>query len=109
MEYSLTTPPAMFKDLGARLIRKLLLSTNVWLQRFRAHFCVTPSLCAEIWARLAFQPSGKPIHLLWALLFLKTYSTEHVHAAFCQVDEKTFRKWAWIYIKLIEGLPIVSK
>ena len=46
-----------------------------------------------------------PIHLFWALNFLKNYETESVCASkFGGVDEKTLRKWVWIYIKGIASL-----
>ena len=59
----------------------------------------------------------KPTHLLWALLFLKTYSTEPTLASRVGgVDEQTFRKWAWFYLegitrlkpKLVSAIAIAS-
>ncbi|KAG9399900.1 hypothetical protein AC1031_011321 [Aphanomyces cochlioides] len=68
-------------------------------RRFKSMFGVSPSIASILWKDLQPTPSdAKPCHLLWALLFLKVYATEHVHAALCQVDEKTFRKWTWIMI-----------
>ena len=38
---------------------------------------------------------AEPVHLLWALMLLKIYSTEVVLSGLCGVDEDTFCKWAW--------------
>ena len=43
-----------------------------------------------------------------ALLYLKVYSTEEVYHAISGADEKTFRKWSWIYVSLIAKLNVVS-
>lgn len=44
-------------------------------------------------------------HLLWALVFLKVYSTEEVH---CRIvgwpSPKTFRKWSWYFVGKIAEL-----
>lgn len=46
-----------------------------------------------------------PKHILWALVFLKTYSTTAVH---CRIvgwpDPKTYRKWSWYFVELIASL-----
>ena len=46
----------------------------------------------------------KPKHLLWALIFLKTYSTESSLAVAIGADEKTLRKWIFIIIYAISDL-----
>jgi len=72
-------------------------------QRFRAWFGADATHCSLLWQLLLETPSIKlphnpdPKHLLWSLLFLKQYSTEQTHAAQVGTDEKTFRKWAWLY------------
>ena len=38
------------------------------------------------------------------MMFMKIYSQEHIHASLAGVDEKTFRKWSWIFIDAIAGL-----
>ena len=43
----------------------------------------------------------KPKHLLWALIFLKTYTTESSLLVAIGVDEKTLRKWIFIIIYAI--------
>ena len=44
-------------------------------------------------------------HLLWAMRFMKLYSTEEIHAAEVQKSEKTWRKWTWLYL---EGIASVT-
>ena len=78
-------------------------------RRFRAFFGVTPKICEIIWANLRpkLPPFSKPKHLTWACLFLKVYSTEHVHKCLAKVDERTFRKWAWVFIELMANMNLV--
>ena len=48
-----------------------------------------------------------PVHLLWALLFLKVYSTEEVNAGRVKTDEKTFREQVWFILEGIAKLDTV--
>lgn len=54
-----------------------------------------------------FAPITNPHHLLWTLLFLKSYSTETIHAIIAMVDEKTFRHYIWHIINEIAALNLV--
>jgi uncharacterized membrane protein len=56
------------------------------------------------WTELSGVHEAKPKHLLWALMFLKSYGTEAVLSAIVDSDEKTFRKWAWFYVEGIASL-----
>lgn len=80
-------------------------SESVGLRRFREHFGTSPLICEIVWSILRDQdlhpPGARPIHMLSSLLFLKLYATEHVNRALTGFDEKTQRKWQWIYVKLI--------
>jgi hypothetical protein len=40
-------------------------------------------------------------------MFLKVYACERVFQALTGVDEKTFRKWAWLYVHAIGSLEVV--
>ena len=64
-----------------------------------------------IWNRLIgkLPPGSRPVHLLWSLLFLKRYDTEHVNRSLTQADEKTWRKWVWIFVELLANLDVVSE
>ena len=46
----------------------------------------------------------KPYHLLWCMYFLKQYGVSTVMATYFGCSDKTFRKWVWIVIQLLEEL-----
>jgi hypothetical protein len=77
---------------------------------FRALFGVGPGVVCQLWQRCSFPPKTMPKHLLWALLFLKTYATEPVLCSIVGTTRKTFRKWSWPIVKAIaaEAADIVS-
>ena len=90
----------------SRTSRKRIQSKN---RRFRAIFSTKVRVCVMLWDRIGRKrpPGARQEHLLWALLFLKTYGTEHVNSMICSGDEKTFRKWSWKLVILPLELPIV--
>jgi hypothetical protein len=49
---------------------------------------------------------GPPIlaHLLWALMWMKTYAKESTLSSAAGVDEKTFRKWMHFFVDAISNL-----
>jgi hypothetical protein len=81
-------------------------------QRFCASFGLPPRLVVHVWNDLRnggfldnLGPrSIKPVHLLWALYFLRCYNKEEVNGMTVGCDEKTFRKWAWFYADCIANL-----
>jgi hypothetical protein len=82
-------------------------------RRFRELFGCGPLVALALWVRIVENelapPKGIIRHMLWALLFLKTYATETI---LCQMvgvkDKKTFRKWSWKFVEAISMLePIV--
>jgi hypothetical protein len=85
-------------------------SVNSGLKRFRSLFGTTPLICSLIWCKLVEDApaNSEPRHLLYALLFLKVYGTEAEYKSLTNCDEKTFRKWSWIFIDLISQLNVVS-
>lgn len=100
--------PDWFQSFGNQIIRRgkdrpEFKLEKVAHRKFMSFFGTTPFICSMLWAflePLENMPNGvKPVHLLWALLFLKVYATESVHCALVGgVDEKTFRKWTWIFV-----------
>lgn len=77
-------------------------------QRFKAIFGLDTWLCELLWLDLIeIESIPKKTYLLWALLFLKCYASETVHAALTGVTEKTFRKWAWFVVNAIAKLGYV--
>jgi hypothetical protein len=87
-----------------------------FLRRFKAHFGVSPFIASCIWNRMLDEntlPTLKarpmmPKHLLWALMFLKLYSTEEVLCRKCGTTEKTFRRRVWLMLCSIATLDVVS-
>ena len=77
-------------------------------QRFKALCGVHPTVSAIVWGELKrsmlVEDACKPKHLLWVLIFLKTYSTESSLAVAIGADEKTLRKWIFIIIYAISDL-----
>ena len=65
-------------------------------------------VCVIVWGELKWsmlvKDACKPKHLLWVLIFLKTYTTESSLAVAIGVDEKTLRKWIFIIIYAISDL-----
>lgn len=97
-----------FLDCGRRLMRKYQGSNIITNRRFRSTFGLSPEIASDIWNLLPRIRYGRPQHLLWAWLFLKLYSTEKINASLAGCNEKTFRKWAFCYIRLIANTNIVS-
>lgn len=86
-------------------------SKAIQLRRFKSFFGVTPYICVLLWQYITFEPAlstTSPSHLLWALFFLKCYTTEDISRAIFDVDSKTFRSKVWILIKFISTIPNVS-
>ena len=76
---------------------------------FRSFFGTSPMVYAVVWdLLLTLRPrKSKPVHLLWALLLLKRYHVESINATLTLVNQKTFRKWSLVFIKLIAEMPVV--
>ena len=77
--------------------------------RMRPLFGASSEAIAGLWNRIAskgnIESGGKVQHLLWALVFLKVYSTEEIHCAIVGwPTTKTFRKWSWYFVKKVAAL-----
>ena len=101
----------VFAELGGMIMnRNKNQSSKVFMTRFRAWFGTDPFHCSIIWKMLhhsqwlEFTTNARPQHLLWALLFLKCYGTECLHAAQVGANEKTYRNWVWFYLRGISNL-----
>ena len=42
--------------------------------------------------------------MMWVLMFLKMYGKESAMSSMAGVDEKTYRKWVWIFVFKIADL-----
>ena len=90
--------------------RTLGFSEDVANRRFRGLFGISPNVCGKLWCLLSNNrlASSQPRHLLWALLFLKSYANETVLSALTGADEKTQRLWIWRFLREISCLKLVS-
>ena len=89
------------------------ISINTENRRFKSIFGILIDQVCLLWLTIqqnnnSLCQKASPKHLLWCLLFLKLYVTESVAAILCGCDEKTFRKWVWLFIEEIAKLPCVS-
>ena len=66
-------------------------------QHFRVICGVHPTVCMIVWGELKWsmlvEDACKPKHLLWALIFLKTYATESSLVVAIGVDETNRFGW----------------
>lgn len=83
-------------------------SGSVAERRFRSAFGVDILVCAIAWEWLEWKGTipegGSKEHFLWACLQLMVYPTENVLSMLLDVDEKTFRKWAWSFLLALSDL-----
>jgi hypothetical protein len=99
-----------FLDIGLSIIGRPVNSDKLARDRFASSYGTEPLIVAILWQML-MNNSNKcdnskpyPKHLLWALMFLKSYDTEMNIASRLRVDEKTYRKWLWIILPWIATL-----
>ena len=87
--------------------------TNI--RTFRQNFGCSPLVVKLCWRLLldctTVTKCAKPVHLLWACLFLKVYGKESTHSSLVRCSDKTFRNWAWKFVYAISDLEpyVVSK
>ena len=97
-----------FIEVGWALLSRQGYHRRMSIRRYKAHFGIVPGVCADIWAminpREEISPYAKPVHLLWGLMLMKVYSTEEVLSGIAGVTEKTYRKWAWTFIRATSDL-----
>lgn len=99
-----------FLSIGSRYTKtKPKENENTRQRRFKSFFGVTPHVCLLVWNKIQLDaPSGaEPKHLLWCLNFLKEYPVEHTRKALLNANEKTIRKWTWIFVKLVADINTV--
>ena len=82
-------------------------------RRFRQFFGISATSAVDTWGRMKenelIPDGGKFLHLLWALMFFKTYSVDtvlcsHAGGIYGAIDPKTFRKWLWPMVYAISEL-----
>ena len=77
------------------------------LRTFKAHFGVSPTTAFALWSFVYSCANIKPVHLLYALHFLKTYQTSDTAANIFHVVPDTYCKHVKIMIyNLYENLVV---
>ena len=78
---------------------------NAINRKFCSWFGANAFICSKIWQHILLlgplQRGCVPKHLLWSLMYMKSYSHEHVISLIVKADEKTVRKWKWYIIDLV--------
>jgi hypothetical protein len=98
----------VFLELGLEIMQQSC-RAETW-RRYRSKFGVSPLMCLAVWRKIVKARGQKgmrgtqPKHLLWALMWLKTYQTENCMSGPAKADEKTLRKWCWFFINAIADL-----
>ena len=106
--------PEAFKYLGLQIMgidparcRSLLQAER----KFRAMYGTSWFICADVWDMLdnvehpvLEMNRVKADHFMWALMVLKTYSTEDDLAGRVNITPKTFCMWCWRFIMAIGDL-----
>jgi hypothetical protein len=109
LQYSFDYSPQFWSDLGMKVLNKNKGGCNrTRAERFRTAFGTSWFICSILWHLLDSRSTiiKKPIHLLMALNYLKVYDKVALHCSRFKCDEKTSRKWTWIYIELISSLSV---
>ena len=100
-----------FLAYATSIIRSSNLSSLQTARKFKMTFGTTAIVCSIIWNLIEIErklPSrSSPLHLLFALFFLRKYETEEFSTILTSCTEKTFRKWVHIYVPLIADLELV--
>lgn len=101
----------LFLELGLNMMGRTPTNHDANCKRMVEFFGTDQYHIADIWFMVndtasTIMPRGaRPVHLLWALLFLKNYCSEAVLCALVGgVDKKTFMKWTWLFVNSIAGL-----
>lgn len=96
-----------FEEEGCRIFNQARsYSLETPNRRFQVLFGLSPNIGQQLWTNLIsrIRTGGLPKHLLGACLFMTFYASEHVNHVVTGADEKTFRKWSWIYYHAYWGL-----
>ncbi len=77
-------------------------------KQFHSLYGASPFVCSLLWGMIVgfgeLDPYCHPKHLMWTLLFLKTYLPETILSIMLDATEKTIRKWIWYIIDTLSDL-----
>ena len=82
---------------------------------FRGFFGACPESCLGILSDMQTAVpleyrigNPNPIYFLMTMNWLSTYKKESELAGLFKLDEKTVRKWIWIYVRAIQALKAIK-
>jgi hypothetical protein len=90
-------------------------STQTEDRDFREHFGCGVLVALSLWGLLlttALLPDGGTLeHLLWTLMFMKTYAKQKTLCSLCGgIDPQTLKKWVKLFVEAISSLePMVVR
>jgi hypothetical protein len=95
-------------DCYVSLVREgeFMLQANAWgVDVFQDVFGISPRICVIVWIRFRLGevfPGIGVKHFLWALDFLKVYSTQNIlRAMMGKPAKQVFRNWVWVVVKAV--------
>ena len=96
--------PSVFTHAGNQIMRRHTVHSGAGDEaRWGWTFNASPRQCSIFWDHIEPENNmpGKPEpkHLLWALMFLNLYLTEHINKILAKADESTFRLWVWRFVR----------
>ena len=68
-------------------------------REFKAFFGKNAATVALIWATFVQPAKSKPVHLLWALMYMKLYNSWDVMSIMAGASKPTFMKWVWAWVQ----------
>jgi hypothetical protein len=81
-----------FVHYGEEIVGKKATSRE-FSKQFLRFFNTSPKICGH-----------SPKHLLWALLFLRSYLKEDILERLIGSSKKTVRKWVWLFVEAIADM-----
>jgi hypothetical protein len=101
--------PNMIINVAKSMVNLTPKRNDTFNRCWKSSFGAPPEVCCVLWNKInpyKTMPAGvNPKHILWALLFLTVYDTEHNSAQrLGNVDEKTYRKWSELFVIAISYL-----
>jgi hypothetical protein len=86
-------------------------SNETFIRKFRSLFGCSPLVCSTMYNKLVEQnlvtEKDRVLHLMWALVFLKLYSSENALCTLLKCSEKTLRKWVWYFLDKCSQIDLV--
>ena len=103
----LNLPPEAFHKLGTEIVTRDPAAANLELRDYVAFFGTSPTIVSELWNLIDNKvKSAKPMHILWACMFMKLYIPEDALCILLGTSKNTMRKWMWYFIEEISLLSV---